>query len=89
MRLIIYAGVVFFIGCASHLSPSGSPHQACQNGDLEACNQSIPEELKYFEKGCRVGDQYKCLEYQGYNADYKALRSPQVLDKEMFDRISP
>jgi hypothetical protein len=88
MRLIIYAGLVFFIGCASRLSPNGSPHQACQNGDMEACNQSIPEDLNYFKKGCRAGDQDKCREYQDYNADYKASRSPQVLDKEMFDRIS-
>ena len=68
--------------------PQGLTHQECQNGDVEGCNQPIPEELNYFEKGCLAGDQDKCREYQGYKDDYKALRSPQVLDTEMFDRIS-
>ena len=61
--------------------------KACQNGDLVACNRSIPEELNYFNKGCDAGDQNKCREYQGYDDDYKALFPPQMLDKEMSDRI--
>jgi len=75
-------------GSASQLNPKVPHHEACQNGTLLACKQSISEGLDYFQKGCQAGDKVKCSEYEGYVTDSKAERSPQVIDHRMFDQMS-
>ncbi len=95
MRHAVILGVIFWGGCGNlgqvagrEINPKVSPHEACQNGDILACNQSISEGLAFFKKGCDAGDKVKCSEYQGYVTDSKAERSPQVIDQHMFDRMS-
>ena len=95
MRHAVILCVIFYCGCANlgqvagrELNPKVSPHEACQNGNMLACNQSISDGLAFFKKGCDAGDKVKCNEYQGYVTDSKAERSPQVIDQHMFNRMS-
>jgi len=96
MKRAVVVGMIFYCGCAtagqvagraSQLDFKVSPHQACQNGDFLACNESISEELAFFQKGCQAGDQVKCSEYKGFVTDIKGERAPQVIEQNMFTKM--